>query len=141
LICLSAIAYGLHRLKQNFHTFVEKTFIGKSLEMDGKSFNNCVFQQCNLVYSGGNPPVLNGCSFNNCSWQFGGAAARTLGFFAGLYSGGFDQMVEATFQSVRNGNAFTEVPLETEIDELLSAEIPSALKFKPPRILKITKKK
>ncbi len=123
----------------NHKLFDSKTFVSKELDVDGKSFVNCTFKQCVFVYSGGNPPVINGCSFDNCRWKFAAAAARTLGFFSGMHSGGFDKMVEATFHEVRKGGTFANVPAVGSDDKSPKPDQTTVFGFKPPRILKISK--
>lgn len=123
----------------NHNLFDSKAFVRKELEVDGKSFVNCSFNQCVFIYSGGNPPEINGCSFDNCSWKFADAAARTLGFFSGMHSGGFDKMVEATFNEVRKGNSFANVPAARKNDKTSNPDQATVFGFKPPRILKISK--
>jgi hypothetical protein len=88
-----------------------KTYRGKQLSLDGKRFENCVFDRCELDYGGGVPPVLSGCSFENCSFSFSGKAAYTLAFLSGMHGGGFGAMVEQTFQGIRDG-AYLQLPLQ-----------------------------
>ena len=121
------------------NVFDGKSFVAKALDVDDKSFVNCKFKRCTLTYSGGNPPTLNGCSFEDCSWKFDAAAARTLGFLSGLYNGGFENVVESTFQEVRKGAAFADVPVASADGEEASKEQSTIFGFKPPRILKISK--
>ena len=128
-------------MSQNHNLFERKTFVKKELDVDGKSFVDCKFKQCVLIYSGGNPPVINGCSFDDCRWEFDAAAARTLGFFSGMYRGGFDQIVEAAFYEVRKGTAFANVPKVDDIDKSTKQDQTTIFGFKPPRILKISKER
>ncbi len=126
------------------YVFEDKTYLGKKLEVDGKAFINCTFRNCTLVYAGGDPPKLDGCSFENCSWGFDAAAARTLGFLSGLHSGGFDLLVEQTFNEIRNGETFMTVPAMSAStgagDSDSSGGQKTILGFRPPRILKVPKK-
>jgi hypothetical protein len=72
--------------------------------IDGNQYNNCRFENCTMVYRGGEIPHITGCQFDNCSWQFDGAAERTLLFMRQLYHGmgsGGAQLVEATLEALR----------------------------------------
>jgi len=128
-------------MDHEYHEFENKLYSGKSLVLDGKSFGNCKFKNCTLIYTGGNPPKLNGCSFDGCNWQFDDAAARTLTYFSGLYNGGFADLVEATFHDVRKGSTFVAFPPKDTGDKDSKAKKSSIFGFSSPRILKISKKR
>lgn len=84
----------------------DQTFVGQRNSFDGGRFESCQFTRCELVYSGGEPPVLSGNRFDDCRFAFAGAAERTLGFMAAMYNGmGFEgrQILEVTFDSIRRG--------------------------------------
>ncbi|WP_244621873.1 hypothetical protein [Neomesorhizobium albiziae] len=111
----------------------------KSLSLDGKHFENCLFDRCRRDYAGDIPPTLTGCSFENCEFSFSGKAAYTLAFLSGMHSGGFSAIVEETFQKVRDG-AYINVPVQNTGPR---ATLPPAdahpLSFRVPRIVKIPK--
>ncbi|HEV2901426.1 MAG TPA: hypothetical protein VGX71_27020 [Pseudaminobacter sp.] len=119
-----------------------KTYRGKQLSLDGKRFENCVFDRCELDYGGGIPPVLSGCSFENCSFSFSGKAAYTLAFLSGMHGGGFGAMVEQTFQGIRDG-AYLQLPLQNLAPQAASRPPVDAhpLAFRTPRIVSIPKRK
>jgi hypothetical protein len=71
--------------------------------LDGNEYLDCNFNNVLLVYSGGEPPKLVGCSFDGCNWKFEGAAERTLYFMGGLYHGGGKDLIEKTFDNIRTG--------------------------------------
>lgn len=84
---------------------VEETFRGETVELDGDDFVDCTFEDCDLVYRGGDVPRrVEGNTFRNCRWRFEDAAGRTVEFMAALYRG-LDELgeeiVERTFQSIR----------------------------------------
>jgi len=87
-----------------------KSIFSKStVELDGNAFDGCLFDQCQLVYSGGPPPSLVSCTFKGVTWSFSGAAANMLQFLSALYRGageGGQQFVESILQSVRDGQLF-----------------------------------
>ncbi|MGH6913176.1 MAG: hypothetical protein ACREH3_05670 [Geminicoccales bacterium] len=54
------------------------TFKNAIVHVDGHSYRGCRFEQCRLVYSGGDLPRMVGCAFDRCRWTLDGSAARTL---------------------------------------------------------------
>jgi hypothetical protein len=81
-----------------------KTFSAASEVIDGNQYNECRFDNCKLIYRGGELPRISGCHFENCQWQFEEAAERTLVFMRQLYHGmgaGGAQLVEATLAQLR----------------------------------------
>lgn len=120
-----------------------KSFRGGSITVDGRQFVNCQFADCQMVYEGGLPPALVGCSFTNCQWAFSSAAINTLGFLSGLYAGGFDGLVENTFHAVRKGQ-FLDIPIEEAPKEEPSHPAPPSNSSHPlmkrvPRLFKLPK--
>lgn len=63
------------------------SFIGGEIELDNASFEECRFEKCALVFSGTAPVNMVACSFQGTSWRFEGAAATTLSFLRGMYTG------------------------------------------------------
>lgn len=94
-----------------------------------------------MIYSGGEIPVLSGCSFHDCAWQFGGEAANTIGFLSGMYQGGFDRLIESTFHEIRRGALISQSPAPTSAPDSTGTDGPTtAAKFlKPLRIFRIPK--
>ncbi len=54
------------------------TFRNATVHVDGHRYHGCRFEQCRLVYSGGDLPSLIDCEFDRCRWTLNGAAERTL---------------------------------------------------------------
>lgn len=79
-----------------------KKFSDIRVVLDGSTFVGCTFERCVLIYSGALPTSLNNNKFSDCSWEFDGAAQNTLGFMAALYSGGGRELIEKTFENIRN---------------------------------------
>ncbi len=50
-------------------------FNHETVVLDGESFSDCTFQDCRMVYSGGELPHFDHCRFDDCDWKFEGAAA------------------------------------------------------------------
>lgn len=83
---------------------IEETFQGESIELDGEEFIKCSFEECEIVYAGGEGPRIVNCSFSRCSWKFDAAAARTISFMRAMYhgmGGAGRQLIEDTFETIR----------------------------------------
>lgn len=92
--------------------FKSTTFKDEKIELDFNVFDNCIFNDCQLIYRGYGPLGLSGCTFNNATWTFEAAAAQTIQFLSGLYNGagpGGKQLVEKTFDSIRMSKAAGEI--------------------------------
>jgi hypothetical protein len=86
----------------------DSTLQDETVQLDGHEFIRCKFVRCVLVYSGGRPPKITGCSFDAATrFQFSGAAGDTIGFMIGMYHGGFKALIEKTFDSIRNNTHVT----------------------------------
>jgi hypothetical protein len=83
--------------------YSKKTFKGETVTLDGNTFHQCTFENCELIYKGGKPPAMSGCSFNTPRFKFEGPAADTLAFFAAMYHGGLQVVVDDTFKQIRAG--------------------------------------
>ena len=64
------------------------TFVHEVVHMDSRTYRNCRFEECTLIYSGGEIPRLANNSFTECRWVFDGAALRTMAFLRDLYHDG-----------------------------------------------------
>jgi uncharacterized protein YjbI with pentapeptide repeats len=81
-----------------------KTIANVTEIIDGNRYERCRFENCNLVFRGGEIPHISDCNFDNCTWQFADAAERTLIFMHHLYHGmgsGGAQLIEATLAAMR----------------------------------------
>lgn len=80
-----------------------QTFTNEQVHVDGNSFTNCYFENCNLVYSGGELPSLVGNELVQTTISFGGGAARTIQFMRAIYHG-FDEtgrtLIDNTFEQI-----------------------------------------
>jgi len=120
--------------------FTQRTFSRREVTLDGSSFENCRFEGCTLSYNGGVPPSLSGCHFEKCSWQFGNDAANTIGFLSGMYNGGFDDLIEATFHEIRKGAMITQQPAVPNDEKKAKPTSRSSPTFPPLKIFRIPKK-
>ncbi|MGZ3375530.1 MAG: hypothetical protein ACXU8S_02930 [Phenylobacterium sp.] len=79
-------------------TFTDQELTGRVL-LDGGTFDHCRFHKAALIYIGGTPPNLVSCSFRDVSFEFSGAAGRTVAFLKGMAapSSGLSSVFKATF--------------------------------------------
>jgi hypothetical protein len=61
----------------------DKTFSNVTVHLDGTSFMNCVFDSCEIHYSGGLFDAVD-CTWKNNRFLFKDAAWRTGAFFADM---------------------------------------------------------
>jgi hypothetical protein len=85
--------------------FKKQTFRGQRIVTDGNEYTECVFERCEVVFAGGTLPILKSNNFNSCRWIFDGAASRTIQMLANLYQGGWQQLIEETFDNIRGASA------------------------------------
>jgi len=60
-----------------------RTFTGEKVKLDGTRFENCIFKNCDILYSGG-PAETSSCYFENVRWIFEGAAGTIVTVMQGL---------------------------------------------------------
>ncbi len=73
------------------------------VQIDNVSFVKCVFQNCTLVFGGGQVN-LDACELNECNFGFSGAAASTLDYLKFLASNPVTkQVVLDLYQDVLGG--------------------------------------
>lgn len=53
-------------------------FKNERVEIDGKRFTSCKFENCELIYSGGDVEFGPGCVVDDCRPEFSGPARRTV---------------------------------------------------------------
>lgn len=81
--------------------YVGRLFEGEEVELDGNSFEKCVFSHCKLVYSGGGVPELVAIDLEHCHFKLEGAAKHTVAFCRTLVKAGLDQAVETIIAEMR----------------------------------------
>jgi hypothetical protein len=79
----------------------DRTLTGR-VSLDNRSFERCRFRSAVLVYGGGIPPRLSDCVFERASFEFSGAASRTLAFLQAMSDtrSGLRGMVKASFPAL-----------------------------------------
>ena len=78
--------------------FTDQDLTGRVL-LDGGAFERCRFHKAALIYIGGTPPSLVNCSFREVSFEFAGAAGRTVAFLQAMAApkSGLSSIFKATF--------------------------------------------
>ena len=81
--------------------FEDRTLTGR-IAIDGRSFERCRFERAVLVYGGGPPPRIEHCAFDNSTFEFEGAAARSLALLKSLsaQSSGLRDIFKASFPKI-----------------------------------------
>ncbi|MEQ8858031.1 MAG: hypothetical protein RIC56_05240 [Pseudomonadales bacterium] len=82
---------------------LDKTFRNERIELHGKAFHNCTFDNCELVFDGDRPPTFKDNRFVDSVFVFTGAATRTLYLLSNIYhaGNGGKEVVEKTFADIR----------------------------------------
>lgn len=76
-------------------------FASRQLAVDGKHFEDCEFDACTFVYSGGIPPNFVRCEFAAPHFVFKEAAQRTMQLMSAIYNGIDPRIIEMTFDEIR----------------------------------------
>ena len=83
--------------------YQNETFKDERIELHGKFFNQCTFQNCELVFDGDRPPTFKDNKFIDTVFVFTGHATRTLYLLSNLYHAGDGgkEVMEQTFADIR----------------------------------------
>lgn len=84
-------------------TYENERFINQEITVDGNIYDNCHFENCVLMFEGGDNPVFNNCTFQNIKVQLKGQAAQTANYLSSLMASGLPQQVETVLGDVRSG--------------------------------------
>lgn len=81
----------------------DETFKEARIELHGKSFHGCTFENCELVFDGDRPPTFKDNRFVDTSFVFTGAATRTLYLLSNIFHAGDGgrEVIEETFSRIR----------------------------------------
>lgn len=60
-----------------------QTFVATKVTLDNTRFEDCIFKNCDITYSGG-PAETSSCYFENVRWIFEGAAGTIVTVMQGL---------------------------------------------------------
>ncbi len=89
------------------HHIADQTFEDERLEVDGTTFERCVFKRCRIVFSAIDTVSFKQCHFDSCEWVLDGSARSTMLYLSALYRGlglGGRDLVETIFSSIRDGD-------------------------------------
>ncbi len=80
------------------------TYSNTDIMLDGRDFEDCTFNNCVLIYHGGEAGIRN-CRFFACKFQPAGAAATTVQFLKAMSNptSGAQQLFRSTFPGL-SGN-------------------------------------
>ncbi|WGF89895.1 hypothetical protein [Marinivivus vitaminiproducens] len=75
--------------------YERQTFDRKRIEADGFRFEDCIFNECTIVYAGGDLPSFINCTFDHCAFVFEGSASNTVELLRTwlMDTSGFGQLV------------------------------------------------
>jgi hypothetical protein len=72
----------------------------ETVVLDGQAFSQCEFQDCRLLYSGGEAPTFDNCKFQACEWKLDGPAAQTLAHLRAVWNAGGKATVQALIKDI-----------------------------------------
>ena len=86
----------------------DETFANERIDLHGKFFHGCTFENCELVFDGDRPPTFTDNRFIDSVFVFTGPATRTLYMLAALYHAGEGgrQVVENTLANIREDKLY-----------------------------------
>jgi hypothetical protein len=84
-------------------THERENFESTRVELDGNRFFGCEFNKCQLVYRGGEFPVLRDSNVSQCQWVMDDAASRTLLFLHALRASGETLQVNEYIRLIKAG--------------------------------------
>ena len=78
-------------------------FNGERIELHGKSFHQCTFENCELVFDGDRPPTFKDNRFIDTVFVFTGPATRTLYLLSNIYHAGQGgrEVIDQAFADIR----------------------------------------
>jgi hypothetical protein len=83
--------------------YQNETFRNETIELQGKFFHECTFENCELIFDGDRPPTFKDNRFVDSVFVFTGAATRTLYLLSNIFHAGDGgkQVVENMFAEIR----------------------------------------
>lgn len=100
---LAPIDFHLEPMK-----ITNNNFSNEEIVLDFHEYESCSFTNCRFVVLGYGAFALNQCEVVNSEFTFAGPAASTIQTMSTIYNNIGEQgkaLVEATFESIRNGTA------------------------------------
>jgi len=87
-----------------------RVFSNEDITLDDNRFVGCTFNQCRLVYRGGELPTFVRCEFEGVSIQLEDSAFSTMQYLGALYQSGLDKPVETALTDLGIGRPVGPVP-------------------------------
>ena len=86
--------------------YQDQRFSNERIELDGKSFHGCTFDNCELVFSGDRPPTFSDNRYRNTTFTLTGHAVRTVYLLSNIYHAGKggEEVVESLIADIKNQN-------------------------------------
>lgn len=84
----------------------DQKYDDRSVPVDGRRFESCVFDRSRLVFTGEGPVEFSGCTFIACNFVFDGAALDTLQYLATINDGlgvEGERLISSIFTSIQDG--------------------------------------
>jgi hypothetical protein len=69
---------GFRRTSFTLPVISGKTFTNQKIDLEGTRYENCIFQSCHIIYSGGAADPEGSVFSPDTKWDIRGAAANTL---------------------------------------------------------------
>jgi len=115
--------------------FSDETFNRQTINIDGNSYARCTFNECTLIYSGGNPPQFDACKIVNVVWRFADSAKRAVNFLRDIAS------VTAKGQAVFDNrmDIIKSGPRTTEDDQISTSQRFDYLKTCPVHAMAVAR--
>jgi hypothetical protein len=84
-------------------SYKDQKLANETVVLDDSEFLNCEFDNCKMVYRGGEMPKIQHCHFMRCTWHLEDAAQRTVLFLRSVYHSGpgGQELVEETLRHIR----------------------------------------
>lgn len=79
---------GNGRPAQALTTVANQNFVEQTIQLDGRIFQDCSFENCTLVYAGHTPASFVQCRFAETKWEVTAAAENVMQFLESLYRDG-----------------------------------------------------
>ena len=116
-----------------------KNYNDEFVVVDFKSFHECNFKYCTLIYLGSEKVGFQKCNFYNVNWTFAEYALNTIEFMRAIYNGTGNtgkEMIEGTFDKIRNNEPLSTAKYEDDEDDLIE-NLPESIGDYKKRILVI----
>jgi hypothetical protein len=101
-LCTVRAQWKARQVEIKLEAIVGREFSDEAVHLDGKEFIGCKFQNCELLYAGGLPFILDNSPAEGCHIAFVGAALNTMNTLSTLYAHGLHDFVEQMFERVRD---------------------------------------